>query len=239
MLLPNRLLCAALTTAMALLAGACASVDVGGAPGPSVPAPQYRVGDKWVYHIVDGYRAKIVWDETHEVTAIGADGVTVKVIAKGPTIDVERVEKWPSPGVVLQGSAYEDETNRFDPPLVRYKFPLSTGETWNQRVIDLEKPPAPYGGISRSTTVGGYEKITTPAGTFDAIRMRLFMQMDDETFWRYPTQCNYLIWYAPAIGALVREQKESQWRDKGGQDASGYHPGQNATIELVSYTRGR
>src|SRR5437899_5304692 len=97
MLLPNRLLCAALTTAMALLAGACASVDVGGAPGPSVPAPQYRVGDKWVYHIVDGYRAKIVWDETHEVTAIGADGVTVKVIAKGPTIDVERVEKWPSP----------------------------------------------------------------------------------------------------------------------------------------------
>ena len=58
MLLPNRLLCAALSMAMALLAGACASVDVGGAPGPSVAAPQYRVGDKWVYHIVDGYRAK-------------------------------------------------------------------------------------------------------------------------------------------------------------------------------------
>src|SRR5437660_12715341 len=48
MLLPNRLLRAALTTAMALLAGACASVDVGGAAGPSVPAPQYRLGHKRV-----------------------------------------------------------------------------------------------------------------------------------------------------------------------------------------------
>src|SRR5947207_13507422 len=107
MLLPNRLLRAALTMAMALLAGACASVDVGGAPGPSVSAPQYRVGDTWVYHIVDGYRAKIVWDETHEVTEIGADGVNVEGIAKRPTIDVERIEEWPSSGVRLEGPSYE------------------------------------------------------------------------------------------------------------------------------------
>jgi hypothetical protein len=108
---------------------------------------------------------------------------------------------------------------------IRYQFPLATGERWNQRVVNLEQEPEPYGGISRSVTVGGYEKITTPAGTFDAIGMRIFMQMDDETFWRWPTQCNYLVWYAPAIGAPVREQKRSEWRDKGAQDAQGYHPG--------------
>lgn len=239
MLDPNPLRVAAVSMAAALLVGACASIDVGGNPGPPVQAPDYRVGDRWVYHIVDGYRAKVVWDETHEVASIAPDGITVKVAAKGPTIDVERIEQWPAPGVVLQGSAYEDETNRFDPPLIRYRFPLATGERWNQRVRNLDQPPAPYGPISRLVTVGGYEKVTTPAGTFDAIRMRVIMQMDDETFWRFPTECNYLIWYAPAVGASVREHKTSQWRDKGGQDASGFHPGQNANVELVSFTRGR
>ncbi len=45
-------------------------------------------------------------------------------------------------------------------------------------------------------------------------------------------------WYAPAIGASVREEQRSQWRDKGGQDAVAYHPGQNEVIELVSFSRG-
>jgi hypothetical protein len=161
------------------------------------------------------------------------------VSVKGPTIDVERTEKWSAPGVVLQGAVYEAETDRFEPPLVRYRFPLATGETWDQRVRDLDHDPGPYGPITRYTSVGRYEKITTPAGTYDAIGMNVIMQLDDETFWRFPTQCNYIVWYAPAIGASVREERRSQWRDKGGQDAAAYHPGQNEVIELVSYTRGR
>jgi hypothetical protein len=234
----RRSACAA-TIAAALLAAACATVDVGGAAGPPAPAPEYRVGDRWVYHVVTGYRAKLEWDETHEVASIGADGITVKVRVKGPTIDVERVEKWPAPGIVAQGAVYEAETDSFDPPLVRYKFPLATGDRWNDRARDIEKERGPYGPITRSTTVGGWEKVTTPAGTFDAIGLRVFMQLDDETFWRYPTECNYVVWYAPAVGAAVREERRSQWRDKGGQDAVGYHPGQNEVIELTSFTRGR
>jgi hypothetical protein len=235
----TRLCVAASGAALALLVSACSTIDVGGSTGPPVPAPDYRVGDRWVYHVVDGYRAKIIWDETHEITAIGPDGITVTVTARGSTFNVDRVEKWSKPGVVSQGAVYEDETDRFDPALIRYQFPLVPGERWNQRMIDLDKPPAPYGGITRHVSVGGYQKITTPAGTFDAIGLRVIMQMDDETFWRYPTECNYLVWYAPAVGASVREEKTSQWRDKGGQDASGYHPGQNATVELTSFTRGR
>ena len=234
---PLRVAIAAVMAALVLTS--CATVDVGGTEGPPVQASDYRVGDRWVYHAVQGYRAKIEWDETHEVTAAGPDGITVKVSVKGPTIDVERIERWSAPGVVLQGAVFEAETDRFDPPLIRYKFPLATGETWNQRVRDLDQAPGPYGAISRYVTVGGRRTITTPAGTFDAIGMRVLMQLDDETFWRYATQCNYLIWYAPAVGAVVHEHKESQWRDKGGQDAVGYHPGQYTDIDLVSYTRGR
>jgi hypothetical protein len=236
---PCRLRAAVVAALGAFALASCATVDVGGTAGPPVQAPEYRVGDRWVYHAVQGYLAKIEWNETHEVIAVGPGGITVKVSVKGPTIDVERIEKWSAPGVVLQGAVFEPETDRIEPPLVRYQFPLTTGETWNQRVRDLDAEPGPYNTISRYVTVGGHQTITTPAGTFDAIGMRVLMQLDDETFWRYATQCNYLVWYSPAVGAVVHEHKESQWRDKGGQDAVGYHPGQYTDIDLVSYTRGR
>jgi hypothetical protein len=224
---------------LAALAG-CAGVGApGGTAGPPAAAPDYRVGDRWVYHGEEGYLTKSAWDETHEIISIGPDGITVRVTVKGGGMDAERTEKWSAPGVVLVGAVYENETDRFDPALQRYRYPLAAGDAWDQRVRDLNKPPGPYGPIVRHVSVGGYETVTTPAGTFDAIRLRVIMNLDDETFWRYATECNNLIWYAPAVGAAVREQKRSQWRDKGDENGTIYHPAQLAEVRLVSYTRGR
>jgi hypothetical protein len=213
----------------------------GGGPvtgGPPAAAPTYRVGDRWVYHAEDGYRVKTVWDETHEIVAIGPDGITMRVTAKGPSTDVVRTEKWSAPGVVLVGSVYEQETDRFDPALIRYKFPLAPGESWQQRIRDLDKPPGPYGPIVRHVSVDGYETITTAAGTFEALRMRVIMTLDDETFWRSATECNDLVWYAPAVAAVVREHNQSKWRQKDENGAAVYNPGQNMDVTLVSFTRG-
>jgi hypothetical protein len=234
----RRLSTLAMAAACALVAG-CAATGIGGSDGPPAAAPDYRVGDRWVYHVVQGYRTKIEWDETHEITAMGPDGITVRVTGQGGRVPIDRTERWSAPGVVLRGAVYENETRRFDPPLVRYRFPLQTGETWDQRIRDPDKPPDPYTPLTRYTRVGGYQSVTTPAGTFDAIGMRVLMTIDDETFWRYGTQCDYTVWYAPSIGAAVREHRQSQWRDKGAQDASDYHPGQYEDIVLVSFTRGR
>jgi uncharacterized protein DUF3108 len=228
---------AALAILAAVLA-ACAGVVSQTAPGPAVTAPSPKVGDRWVYRGQEGYRTKILWEETHEITAISADGITVRVTLRGSGVDIARIETWSAPGVVRVGAVYETETDRFDPPLIRYKYPLAPGASWNQSLRDLDKERGPYGPIRRHVTVSGYETVSTPAGTFDAIRMRTIMQLDDETFWRYATQCDYVEWYAPAVGAMVKEQKRSYWSDKGGRDAPGGNPGQNSQIELVSFTRG-
>jgi hypothetical protein len=204
---------------------------------PAVQAPLLKVGDRWVYNAKDGYRTPTVWVETHEVTSIGSDGITVRVTLKGPTIDIQRSEAWSAPGVVRTGAVYEAETDRFDPPLLRYKYPLTVGETWSQSVHDLNQAAGPYGPIQQRVEVGGFESVSTPAGPFNALRMRIFMQLDDETFWRYATQCDYVVWYAPAVGAMVRTEKRSNYRNKEGV-SSGTVPGQYATLELASYTRG-
>jgi len=225
------------STATFLMVG-CGTVPISGAPGPAVDAPTVRVGDRWVYHGVDGYRQKIIWDETHEITAIGNEGITVNITVTGPTMNFARTEVWVAPGVVRSGAIYEVETDRFDPPLLRYQYPLTTGATWSQSVRDLNRPPGPYGPIQVHATVGGYESVTTAAGTFDAIKIRYLIQLDDATFWRYPTQGDYVYGDAPAVGAPVREQRRSYYIEKS-VESSPEVPGQNAVYELTSFTRGR
>ena len=229
---------AALVIGTLVLASCATPTITGGAAGPAAEAPSLKPGDRWVYHGQDGYRVPVVWDETHEITAIGPEGITVRVTLKGPTIDIQRTETWSAPGIVRTGAVYEAETDRFEPSLIRYNYPLSVGNTWSQSIRNANKPPDPFGPIQRHVEVGGYESVSTPAGTFDAIRMRVLMQLDDATFWRYGTECNYLVWYAPSVGATVKEEKRSSYREKEGMEGVSV-PGQHATLQLTSFSRGR
>ena len=92
-----------ITVAVSALAALAGCAGPGGAgSGPPVEAPAYRVGDRWVYHGDDGFRVKTEWDETHEVVAIGPEGITVRITLKGPTTDVTRTELWAAPGQVAR-----------------------------------------------------------------------------------------------------------------------------------------
>jgi hypothetical protein len=223
----------------ALSAGALAScVSVGGTAGPPVPAPVLRVGDRWVYHARDGFRVPVTWTETHEVTAVASGGIDVRVTLLGETINTERFERLLSPGVVASGAVFNhDETRDFTPPMERYRFPLTFGDTWTQNL----RNPSPANGlqtqINRFVRVGGHEQVTTPAGTFEAVRMRTLMSVDENNPFRWPFQCNYETWWAPAAGAMVRETKYATYRERGdGRDAIEIRA-QNTTIELASWRR--
>jgi hypothetical protein len=223
-------------SALALLLAACATLE-GGAPGPPASAPAFKPGDRWVYRGREGFRLPVVWEETHEVTGVGRD-IRVRVSYSGG-VTGDRTELLAGPGLLQVGSVMDIETRRFAEPLRRYAFPLTPGEAWNQWVANTNETAKRSGQINRYVRVGGWEKVTTPAGTFDAIRLRVLMQLDDEEFWRGPTMCNYLVWYAPAVGAPVREEKEAQYYEKGDRfDGMNVVRSQHTLIELVAFSRG-
>ena len=223
--------------AMGALAG-CASFDSPGS-GRAAEAPTYRVGDRWVYRGQDGFRLLTTWEETHTISAVGAEGIGERVAVKGPAIDLARAELWTAPGRVKIGAVYENETRRFVTPLDRFRFPLAAGATWSQFVDNFDESTKATGQINNYVHVDGWETVVTPAGTFDAIAMHVVIWLDDETFWRFPTQCNYIVWYAPAVRGIVREIKRATYQEKGGDMDSGARiPTQNTFIELVSFTPG-
>lgn len=225
-----------------LMAAAAAAlpgcVVVGGTDGPPAQAPVHRVGDRWIYSAQDGFRAPVTWDETHEVIAVNAQGITVRITQKGPTVDNTRTEQWPAPGIVTVGALFDNETRQFKTPLTRFQFPLSPRATWNQRIDNFNESTQQTGQITRFVQVGGWVKVQVPAGEFDAILMRVIMRLDDETFWRFATECNYEIWWSPAVGASVRESKIATYLDRSDTREPVRHRSQNALLELASFRRG-
>ncbi len=238
MLTARNFFAAACLVAVAGAMGGCAGIDSPGS-GPAAEAPTYRVGDRWVYRAQDGFMTPARWEETHAISAIGGAGIDVRITQKGSSRDVMRAEQWPAPGQVKIGAVYDNETRRFATPLERDRYPLAAGAAWNQFVTNYDEATQATGQINRYVRVRGWEKVTTPAGTFDAIAMHVIMWLDDEQFWRYATQCNYTVWYAPAVRGVVREEKRAQYREKGGGlDAGAVIFTQNALVELVSFTPG-
>ena len=228
-----------IVAAFALLGG-CAGFDVTGS-GPAAQAPTYRVGDRWVYHLEDGFRVKTVWDETHEITAIGAQGISVRITQTGPSINTVRTEQWSAPGQVTVGAIYENETRRFATPLNRYEFPLAAGKSWTQWIGNYNEATQSSGPINHFVRVRGWDRITTSAGTFDAIALQVLARLDDEEFWRQPTECNYQIWYAPAVRGIVKERKDGHYREKGSAMNGGAAVirTQSTAVELISFTPGQ
>jgi hypothetical protein len=226
-----------LTGGVALIAMAGCAAMIGNG-GPDVPAPAYQIGDRWIYHVEDGFRVKHRWSEVHEVTAVGPAGITVRVTQRDNGVDSVRTEQWIAPGQVSMGALNDAETRRFAIPVQRYSFPLAPGQMWNQWVDDTNESMKAQGVINRFVRVDGWERITTPAGTFDAIRLRVLMRLDDDDeFWRWPTTCSYVVWYAPSVRGVVREEREAEYREKGGRHASTVRT-QHAVLELSAFNAG-
>jgi len=164
----------------------------------------------------------------------------VRVTAQIGSIAVDRIERWPAPGLVAQGTLLDIETRSFAEPLARWRFPLAGGASWNQWVDQVNETGGTRGRINRYVRVAGSDSVVTPAGTFDALRMFVIMRLDDEDAFRHATEVRHIVWYAPAVRATVREERRAEYREKGsGRDAFANIPVQNELAELVSFTPGR
>lgn len=233
----RRLLAAAAAAPLASLVAACAGAP-GTSDGPPAPAPVLKAGDRWTYRSEDGFREALTWNEVREVVAVGPGGIDLRVTQKGRYVDNERVERWTSPGDMSIGTLFASETRRFARPLPRWRFPLAPGDSWSAFASNVNESTSRAGTINYYARVGGWKSVATPAGAFDAIAVRVLIQLDDEEFWRTATECNYLFWYAPAAGATVREERDAQYYDKGDPLSRAIHRSQHGVTELVTFRRG-
>ena len=174
----RRLLAAAAAVPVAGLVAACAGTP-GAVDGPPAPAPVLKPGDRWFYSGRDGFRDPLVWDETREVVRVEPGLIDVSCVRRGPRIDASRSERWTSPGDLLVGAVFDFETRRFTRPLPRWRYPLAPGDVWSLFADNVNEPSGRPGTINYHARVGGWRSIATPAGTFDAVGVRVMIRLDD------------------------------------------------------------
>ncbi len=93
-----------------------------------------------------------------------------------------------------------------------FSFPLAAGKTWQIK----ERWPNNQGYDEVTYKVVGQEKITVPAGTFDAVRVEGVGFWHNETPSTWSSQRDdkiaITLWFAPEVKTYVRFLRENWWK---------------------------
>jgi len=217
--------------AAAILAGGCAPLalrqDFAPAPAPG-PAP----GDRWAYQVVNGYNRLPVGRIDLEVLTAGADGTEVRMTRDAGRPEIRRFAPgWnPLSGHMAPGlpqghnnAIATGAAVAYAPALPALRFPLEPGSGWASRISVTDAASGRAIEADVSGKVLGRGEVETPAGRFDAIRVRQDIYYRDFAWWRTPIQEWRFEWYAPELGIVVRREIRSSYIDltRGGGGAGG------------------
>ncbi len=163
------------------------------APPPGAPTwarPEWRVGDRFT--LVRGERLR----GTFEVVARDEEGYEIDVG------DGRRLRRDLDLGNLGEREIADGEPTRVLSPVdVRYHWPLWVGKRWECGFVDRAR-----GGqalpMRASYVVEGLDRVTVPAGAFDALRIVRTLRLDLDGDWLTRTQ---VLWYAPVEGLEVRQ----------------------------------
>lgn len=182
--------------------------------------PFVKVGDTYLYETraVDNPESAV----TTRRTVTSVNGVIVlTAINTNNTNSKTRRLFFDGDWNLLRTRNADDSGLDYSPPLKYYDFPLFPGKTWHQVTSEKNIKNGAIRNHDITGTVGSWEAITVPAGTFRAIKVSLatvLVENDSgETIIGSDTS-----WYAPE----VRRSVKSITTGKGGKQQ---------LIQLISY----
>ena len=172
--------------------------------GGPVERPDVRPGDRWTYRVTD-LLSKLTRTSTLETTAVTASRIeTRRKAGDGATADQGVIEAWDRDWNLLQAADV-----KFTPFYPTFRFPLEKDKSWSGSVS--------WSGSGVTTQhdlklrVAGWERVTVPAGTFDAIRVNVRGYIHTTTGSGFGQgTIKDTMWYAPAIRQIVKHEIDQQ-----------------------------
>ena len=236
---PNALTCPSSLPTLASLAFTAALAGCASVPsGPPIEAPRLAVGDHWQYRITDNLRRGALSQLDAEVVAVSGPAARVRfTLADAYGGRAEWVDEFEG-GALRTGSVWREPPRILETPVQLLAFPLTDGKTWRQTVPTFRRDTDNPDQILVYGRVDGRQTASVPAGAFAALYVYRVLQLDDDQFWRTRTTRRDAIWYAPEVKAPVREAREAEYTELGGQDMATVTT-ESTVAELVSYRPGR
>jgi hypothetical protein len=210
--------------------------------GVAVAAP--AVGDTYVYRVVNGYSNETRGQVTYRVDKVDASSVTLSVAPDHPSLGAPHTEilasdaNWLRHPLINHDMPVEYD---FAPAYPAYMAPLDSGKSWSARVSATNPASGRRTSVRVDGDVLGTERITTPAGAFDTIKVKRRVYAGDWETFTMETNIVETDWYAPALGRPVRTERNSGYMDpqKCGNPSSACTSvrGDWLVFELLKYNR--
>jgi hypothetical protein len=163
----------------------------------TVERPDLQVGDQWSWQHTNAMVNEEDWTKIEDVVSVNDKEIRTRVRKKG------------TPGNVI--ATYTADLNpidtgneRYQPNLTRFVFPFQPGKKWSGTFDKMLFASGKHGKFFVKGEITGPEKITVPAGDFNAYKIKLTYDATatDESAMEGKTVETY--WYAPEVKNFVR-----------------------------------
>ena len=183
------------------------------AAAETADAPDLHVGDRWSWQHSNLMSMERDFTKIEDVVEIGDKEFRTRIRVKGTAGNAYLTY---ASGWVLLDTGSE----RYQPGVVRYAFPLSVGKKWNDTFDRSLLNSGRHGKFEYSAEVVAMEKVTVPAGTFDAYKIIFqFFAVGTDADANVATT-KEVHWYAPVIKNDIKSEstliKDGMIRSKDG-----------------------
>jgi len=233
-----------------LLAGCAAQAPIAPVPDALSAAPPKTpaVGDTAVYRVINVYNGEARGEVRFRVDKVERDRIIVAGTSATPAAGFPREEIYTADGNWLRRAlASHNQVVDYDfaPAYPAYPLPLEQGKSWSVRVSATNPATGKSNSVRVDGEVLGSERIVTPAGAFDTIKVRRRVYAGDWDGFLHETNIVEVDWYSPELGRAVRSERNSGWLDLSRSPGGGgmlmrndqWMRGDWDVFELVSYGR--
>ncbi len=176
------------------------------ASGQDLPTPQPREGDTWVYRITLTQRARPARTYSAETTAVRRPGVAGLLLAGRVAGALPRSISTLD-GAIAADACMTDVAGRVTLQAPPCHAPGQVGDAWTVPV-NAEQ--------IRDVKLLGRESVAVPAGDFETLKLEVREHarpgLPAELKSRV-METEAIVWYAPAIGAVVRAERQTRLAD--------------------------
>jgi len=174
---------------------------------PRVDAPPAEIGRAWSYRLVNGYNSEVLGQYREELVAGANQDLNIVRTDTGRAESI--TERYTSDWKWVSKARPGFEALDYSPPLPAIPFPLEIGKSWRYRSVSSNRLTGERFPVSVHGRIVGWEKLKTPAGNFDTVRIDRVIYVDDADFWKSQTRITESDWYAPSVGRVVRSENTS------------------------------
>lgn len=163
-----------------------------------VDASVVHVGDRWQLRTLDGFTQEVTLQFSHRVVDVNAREIIVELQNANAAGRALRYYDRNWNGLDLGNTT-------FDPYYPMFQFPLSVGASWKKSYRTTTTRGEAY-TATLSATVTALEKVSVPAGEFEAYRIESDVDAAGTGADVATTTGHAITWYAASVAHYVRRE---------------------------------